>query len=113
VLLTYWDALTNLGYLHCVDGQRPDVALRSFDVAARVVCDPVEGSLEDVARERPLYALFAAPSELNAVRGTFDLVPGPVMAVPYGMRDLDHRATLYRLVPREAGVLPGPVRAPA
>ena len=53
VLLTYWDALTNLGYVHCVDGGRPDVALRSLDVAARVVCDPVEGSLEDVARTRP------------------------------------------------------------
>ena len=113
VLLTYWDALTNLGYVHCVDGQRPDVALRSLDVTARVVCDPVEGSLEDVARERPLYALFAAPSELNAVRGSFDLVPGPMMAVPYGMRDLDHSATLYRLVPREAGVVPRPIRQPA
>jgi hypothetical protein len=113
VLLTYWDALTNLGYVHCVDGQRPDVALRSFDVTARVVCDPVEGSLEDVARRRPLYALFAAPSELNAVRGSFDLVPGPVLAVPYGKRGLDHGATLYRLVPRQAGLVPGRIRAPA
>jgi hypothetical protein len=109
VLLTYWDALTNLGYVHCVDGQRPDVAMRSFDVTARVVCDPVEGTLEDVARERPLFALFAAPSELDAVRGSFDLVAGPVLAVPYGMRGLDHAATLYQLVPRATGV--GPVRS--
>jgi hypothetical protein len=112
VLLTYWDALTNLGYVHCVDGQRPDVAMRSLDVTARVVCDPVEGSLEDVARQRPLYALFAAPSELTGVRNVFDLVPGPVMAVPYGKRGLDHTATLYRLVLREAGVLPGAVGRP-
>jgi hypothetical protein len=108
VLLTYWDALTNLGYEHCVEGRRPDVAFRAFDVTARVVCDPVTGSLEDVARDRPLYALFAASSELDAVRGSFDLVPGPVMAVPYGKRGLDYRATLYRLVLHPAGDLPAP-----
>ena len=107
VLLTYWDALTNLGYVHCVDRQRPDVAFRSFDVTARVVCDPVEGTLEDVARERPLFALFAASSELDAVRGSFDLVPGPVLDVPYGKRGLDHAATLYRLIPRASGALGG------
>jgi hypothetical protein len=100
VLLTYWDALTTLGYVHCVDGERPDVALRSFDVTARVVCDPVAGSLEDVARARPLFALFAADSELDAVRDTFILVPGPRLAVPYGKRGLDHTATLFRLLPK-------------
>jgi len=113
VLLTYWDALTNLGYVHCVDGQRPDVAMRSFDVTARVVCDPIEGTLEDVARERPLFALFAAPSELDAVRGSFVLEAGPVLAVPYGKRGLDHLATLYRLVPLATGSLPARARAPA
>lgn len=109
VLLTYWDALTNLGYVHCVDGQRPDVAFRSLDVTARVVCDPVDASLEDVARERPLFALFAAPSELDAIRGSFDLVPGPVLDVPYGKRGLDHTATLYRLVLRASGALSAPI----
>jgi hypothetical protein len=113
VLLTYWDALTNLGYVHCIDGERPDVAFRSFDVTARVVCDPVDGSLEDVARERPLFALFAAPSELDAVRGSFDLVPGPVLDVPYGKRGLDHTATLYRLVLRASGTVTAPMRGPA
>jgi hypothetical protein len=113
VLLTYWDALTNLGYVHCVEGVRPDVAFRSFDVAARVVCDPVDGSLEDVARSRPLFALFAAPSELDAVRGSFELIPGPVLAVPYGKRGLDHTATLYRLVLRESGWPRAPVAGPA
>ena len=100
VVLTYWDALTTLGYEHCVEGQRPDVAFRAFDVTARVVCDPVAGTLEEVARARPLFALFAAESELDAVRGTFELIPGPRLAVPYGKRGLDHTATLYRLVPR-------------
>ncbi len=108
VLLTYWDALTNLGYEHCIEGRRPDIALRAFDVTARVVCDPVTGTLEDVARDRPLFALFAAPSELDALRGSFDLVPGPRMAVPYGKRGLDYSATLYRLVPRAAGALSAP-----
>jgi hypothetical protein len=101
VLLTYWDALTTLGYEHCVEGQRPDVALRSFDVTARVVCDPVEESLADVARTRPLFALFAAEQELDGIRADFTFVAGPRLPVPYGKRGLDHTATLYRLVPRD------------
>jgi hypothetical protein len=103
VLLTYWDALTTLGYQHCAEGVRPDVATRSFDVTARVVCDPVTGSLEDLAAKRPLYALFAATGELDQLRDSFDLVAGPVLAVPYGKRGLDHTATLYRLMPRPPG----------
>ena len=97
VLLTYWDALTTLSYVHCIEHERPDVALRAFDPAARVTCDPIEGRLEDVARTRPLYALFAVEGELDRVRGSFDLVPGPSIAVPYGHRTLDHAATLFRL----------------
>jgi hypothetical protein len=100
VLLTYWDALTTLGYEHCVEGVRPDVAMRSFDVTARVVCDPVAGSLEEVARERPLFALFAAEQELDPIRQAFTFVAGPRLAVPYGKRGLDYTATLYRLMPR-------------
>jgi hypothetical protein len=100
VLLTYWDALTTLGYEHCVEGRRPDVAMRSFDVTARVVCDPVEGSLTDVAQTRPLFALFAAEQELDPLRGSFTFVAGPRLPVPYGKRGLDHTGTLYRLVPR-------------
>jgi hypothetical protein len=101
VLLTYWDALTTLGYEHCVEGVRPDVAMRSFDVTTPVVCDPVVGSLSEVARSRPLFALFAAEQELDPVRESFTLVAGPRLAVPYGKRGLDHTATLYRLVPRD------------
>ncbi len=101
VLLTYWDALTTLGYEHCVSGVRPDVAMRSFDVTARVVCDPVVGSLDEVARARPLFALFAAEQELDPLRSEFTFVAGPRLPVPYGKRGLDHSATLYRLVPRD------------
>jgi hypothetical protein len=97
VLVTYWDALTTLGYEHCVDARRPDVAMRALDVTARVVCDPVEGTLEDVAASRPLFALFVTDGELNSLRPSFTLVPGPTLAVPYGKRGLDHRAVLYRL----------------
>ena len=100
VLLTYWDALTTLGYEHCVDLRRPDVAMRAYDVTARVVCDPVEGTLEDVAASRPLFALFVTDGELSGLRASFTLVPGPRLAVPYGKRGLDHTAVLYRLEPR-------------
>ena len=108
VLLTYWDALTTLGYEHCVEGVRPDVAMRALDVAARVVCDPVAGTLEDVARQRPLFALFAAGQELDPLRGSFDFIAGPRLAVPYGKRGLDYSAILYRLVPIQAGAVPAP-----
>jgi hypothetical protein len=99
VLLTYWDALTNLTYAHCVDGERPDVSLRAYDVAARVVCDPITGSLEEVARTRPVFALFVFAGDVDPLRPSFDLVAGPRLPLPYGDRDLDHGGTLYRLVP--------------
>ena len=101
VLLTYWDALTNLSYEHCIDGERPDVSLRAYDTAAKVTCDPVTGDLIDVARTRPVYALFPFPDDLAGVVDDFDLVPGPTLAIPYGGRVLDFSGTLYRLVPRQ------------
>jgi hypothetical protein len=100
VLLTYWDALTNLTYAHCVEGKRPDLSLRAYDVAARVVCDPVTGTLEEVARTRPVYALFVFPGDVGPLRSSFDLVAGLRLPLPYGDRDLDHSGILYRLVPR-------------
>jgi hypothetical protein len=100
VLLTYWDALTNLTYAHCVDGKRPDLSLRAYDVAARVVCDPVTGTLEEVARTRPVYALFVFDRDVGPLRASFDLVPGIRLPLPYGDRDLDHSGILYRLVPK-------------
>jgi len=112
LLLTYWDALTNLGYEHCVDGQRPDIALRSLDEQARVVCDPVEGSLQEVARRRPVFALFVATSQVNALRSSFDFIAGPRLAAPYGKRGLDYSAILFRLVPRQ-GSGQARVRGPA
>jgi hypothetical protein len=97
VLLTYWDALTNLSYAHCIEGARPDLSLRAFDLAARVTCDPVTGSLEDVARQRPVYALFAFDGELDRLRGSFELVPVATLELPWGRRYLDQSGVLYRL----------------
>ncbi len=102
VLLTYWDALTNLSYAHCIDGQRPDLELRAYDPAARVTCDRADDPLGALATGRPVYALFAFDSELEPLRGSFDLVPGPTLALPYGGRGLDHSGVLYRLEPKAA-----------
>jgi hypothetical protein len=97
VLLTYWDALTNLSYAHCIEGARPDLSLRAFDPAARVTCDQVTGPLEDVARQRPVYALFVFEGELDRLRGSFELVPVTTLDLPWGRRYLDQSGVLYRL----------------
>ena len=80
--------------------------LRAYDVAARVVCDPVTGSLQEVARQRPVFALFAFESELNPLRESFELVEGPRLPLPYGDRDLDHEGVLYQLLPIEGAAAP-------
>jgi hypothetical protein len=101
VLVTYWDALTTLSYLHCIEGWRPDVALIALDPAARVTCDRVTGPLEEVARERPVLALFIHDGPIEHLRGTFDTVPGPAIRLPYGQRYPEFDRPIYRLVPRD------------
>jgi hypothetical protein len=100
VLLTYWDALTNLSYAHCIEGQRPDLSLWAPDPTARVTCDRVTGPLEVVARQRPVYALFYVQGELDRLRGSFDLVPVGPVALPWGRRYPDQSGVLYRLQPK-------------
>ncbi len=97
VLLTYWDALTNLSYAHCIEGERPDLSLWAPDPAARVTCDRVTGPLEEVARNRPVYALFFIEGELDRLRGSFDLIPVTPLALPWGRRYPDRSGVLYRL----------------
>ena len=98
ILLTYWDTLTTLSYKHCIEGERPDVALRAYDTRARVTCEYVPDPLEDQVRNgRPVFALFALNSELTPLFHRFDLIPGPTLRVPYGQRELEYAATLYRL----------------
>jgi 4-amino-4-deoxy-L-arabinose transferase-like glycosyltransferase len=99
VLLTYWDALTNLSYVHCVDGRRPDLTLVAYDPAARVTCDASPGPLAETAQTRPVFALFPFEGALDPLRPSFDLMPGPTLALPYGSRGLDHSGVLYQLQP--------------
>ena len=106
VLLSYWDALTTLSYEHCIEGRRPDVALRSFDTTVRVVCDPATEALEVVARERPMFALFVQDGDLDVLRSRFELVPGETIDVPYGERVPEFRRILYRVLPRDGGLVP-------
>lgn len=108
LLVTYWDALTNLSYAHCIEGQRPDLSLRAYDGTARVSCDQITDPLEDVARTRPVFALFPFDHDLDRLRGAFDLLPGPMLGLPYGDRDLDHSGILYRLQPKGVRGSPGP-----
>ena len=85
MLLTYWDALTPLSYMHCIEGVRPDVSLRAYDEKALVTCDPVERPLSDVARRRPVYALLVVDDQIEERTG---LVPVPVQdfMLPWGQR---------------------------
>jgi hypothetical protein len=98
VLLTYWDALTPLSYMHCIEGVRPDVSLRAYDEKALVTCDPVERPLTDVVRRRPVYALLVVDDKIEERTG---LVPVPVQdfVLPWGQRYPQLTRSLYRLVP--------------
>lgn len=100
VLLTYWDALTALSYMHCLEGVRPDVSLRAFDERALVTCDPVERPLSEVARRRPVFALLVYDDSLGATTG-LEPVPVATIRVPWGQRYPQYDRTLYRLVPRD------------
>jgi transmembrane protein TMEM260 (protein O-mannosyltransferase) len=104
ILLTYWDTLTTLSYKHCMEGVRPDVTLRTYDLASRVTCDRVVDPLEEeVRRGRPAFALFARPGDYEPLRRSFDLLQGETLDLPYGQRYLDYRGPLVRLELKEAG----------
>jgi 4-amino-4-deoxy-L-arabinose transferase-like glycosyltransferase len=100
VLFTYWDALTNLSYVHCVEGRRPDVMVLSDDTMAKVTCDELRSPIDDVARTRPVFVLYPFEGSLTRFRASFDLVAGPTLPVPYGGRSPTSSAVLYRLQPR-------------
>jgi hypothetical protein len=98
VLLTYWDALTALSYKHCIEGVRPDVSLRAYDETALVTCDPVDGSLSDVAQRRPVYALMVHDESL-AANTQLNPVPVATIKLPWGQRYPEFKRPLYRLDP--------------
>ena len=97
VLVSYWDVLTTLGYAHCIEGQRPDLAFVSFDADFTASCDRLGAPLETVATERPMYALFIHDFDLDRLRPTFELVPERTLRLPYGRRFPEHDRTLFRL----------------
>ena len=98
VLITYWDTLTPLSYKHCEEGVRPDIALRAYDDAALVTCDPVEKPLSDVATRRPVFALMVHDENLASIT---KLTPVPVgrIKLPWGQRYPQIVSTLYRMYP--------------
>lgn len=102
VLVTYWDTLTTLGYAHCIDGARPDVAVIPPNGPSTASCDLVTDPLETVARTRPLYALMVFDANLDRFRPSFELIPAGSFKVPYGGREPGYTRTLYRLEPKAA-----------
>lgn len=97
VLVTYWDTLTNLGYAHCVEGQRPDIAVVAHDRPLTAACDLITAPLEVVARTRPIYALVVFDQSLDRFRPTFEVIPEGTIKVPYGNRFPEFTRPLYRL----------------
>ena len=97
LLVTYWDTLTTLGYAHCIEGERPDIAVIAHDRPLTASCDLVTAPLPEVARERPIYALLLFDTQLERLRPSFDLVPEATFKVPYGGREPGFTRTLYRL----------------
>ena len=102
VLLTYWDTLTTLGYVHCIEGQRPDLTM----IAARpradgASCDLLTAPL-DVSRATGRSTRSSVRHAARECRPAFDLVTGGTFKVPYGHRLPEFNRPLYRLQPKAA-----------
>jgi len=102
VLLTYWDTLTALGYVHCIEGRRPDLTIVAADRALTATCDLLTEPLDVVARDRPIYALVVFDKSLDRMTPSFDLVTEATLKVPYGHRFPEFSRPLYRLQPKTA-----------
>jgi len=102
VLLTYWDTLTALGYVHCIEGRRPDLTIVAADRALTATCDLLTEPLDAVARDRPIYALVVFDKSLDRLTPSFDLVTEATLKVPYGHRFPEFSRPLYRLQPKAA-----------
>jgi hypothetical protein len=97
LLVTYWDTLTALSYKHCIEGERPDIAVIAHDRPLTASCDLVTEPLEVVARTRPVYALEVFERSLDRLRPSFDFIPVATIEVPYGERFPEFDRPLYRL----------------
>lgn len=102
VLVTYWDTLTTLSYLHCVEDVRPDVRLQSIDATETIACDERADLGQAVSDGRPAFALFVTPYEPSLLEAEFRLVPVRDVLVPYATRERQYVRTLYRLEPLAA-----------
>jgi Protein O-mannosyl-transferase TMEM260-like len=100
VLVTYWDTLTALSYKHCIEGDRPDVAVIAHDRPLTASCDLITEPLDAVAQTRPIYALEIYERSLDRFRGSFDFIPVATIKVPYGERFPEFNRPLYRMVLR-------------
>ena len=100
LLVTYWDTLTALSYKHCIEGERPDVAIIAHDRPLTASCDLITEPLEVVARTRPIYALEVFDGSLDRWRSSFDFVTEATIQVPYGGRMPEFDRPLYRMVPK-------------
>ncbi len=100
LLVTYWDTLTALSYKHCIEGERPDVAIIAHDRPLTASCDLITEPLEVVARSRPIYALEVFDGSLDRWRQSFDFVTEATIEVPYGGRTPEFDRPLYRMVPK-------------
>jgi hypothetical protein len=99
VVLSYWDAVQPMGYQHCVEGWRPDIAVlapfdRDYDG-----CDP-QGDLATLVSNRPVYALLLFPSDLQALGSEFQLTQVATVMAPFGGRTADVSCGLYRVDPK-------------
>jgi 4-amino-4-deoxy-L-arabinose transferase-like glycosyltransferase len=100
VLVTYWDTLTALSYRHCIEGERPDIAVIAHDRPLTASCDLITEPLDIVARTRPIYALEVFERSLDRLRPSFDFTEVATIKVPYGDRFPEFTRPLYRLEPK-------------
>ncbi len=103
LLVTYWDTLTTLSYAHCIEGERPDIAIIAHDRNLSASCDIVTEPLELVARTRPVYALLLFDRNIDPLRSRFELIPEASLKIPYGEREPGFTRTLYRLELKSPG----------
>jgi len=99
VILSYWDAVQPLGYEHCVEGWRPDIAVFSPFDRDYQGCDPYS-DLQTLVSSRPVYALLLFQSEIEALGGRFQLTKVAEVMAPFGGRQADFPCALYRVDPK-------------
>lgn len=91
VIVSWWSYSTPLWYAQLIEGRRPDVAVvddrTRLDLGLGDVTDVIDANLA----ERPVYVIRVFPSEIDALKLRYQLVPlGP-----------DDFGNVYRVLPRQ------------